>query len=169
MTGGQIPTDFFDPNRGFNDTVQPLATLISENQQPDDLDAAYEVGDINRINNITTRVVGTSEQQWYIKKKLYGIVSHLTFSGGSFVKQILPITNNFAAIYKSPSFASAVLGDLFVQVTPLASMFSFDDMLQLSDLFSQKSYEGLSIPSGYSSSGGLETIIEIKYANSFGS
>ena len=41
------------------------------------------------------------------------------------------------------------------------SMFSFDDMLQLSDLFSQKSYEGLSIPSGYSSSGGLETIIEI--------
>lgn len=41
------------------------------------------------------------------------------------------------------------------------SMFSFDDMLQLSDLFSQKSCEGLSIPSGYSSSGGLETIIEI--------
>lgn len=126
LTGGQIPTDFFDQNRGFNDTVQPLATLISENQQPDNLDAAYEVGDINRINNITTRVVGTSEQQWYIKKKLYGIVSHLTFSNGSFVKQVLPITNNFSAIYKSPSFASAVLGDLFVQVTPLASMFSFD-------------------------------------------
>jgi len=41
------------------------------------------------------------------------------------------------------------------------SMFSFDDMLKHSDLFSQKSSEGLSVPCGYSTSGGLETIIEI--------
>ena len=41
------------------------------------------------------------------------------------------------------------------------SMFSFDDMLKHSDLFGQKSSEGLSVPCGYSTSGGLETIIEI--------
>ena len=41
------------------------------------------------------------------------------------------------------------------------SMFSFDDLLQHSDLFSHKSSEGLSFPCGYSTSGGFETIIEI--------
>lgn len=41
------------------------------------------------------------------------------------------------------------------------SMFSFDDMLHKSDLFSHKSSDGLSIPCGYSTSGGFETIIEI--------
>ena len=41
------------------------------------------------------------------------------------------------------------------------SMFSFDDMLPHSELFSHKSSDGLSVPSGYSTSGGLETIIEI--------
>lgn len=125
LTGGQIPNDYFDVNKGFNDTVQPLSVLKSEDQNINDLDAAYEVGSLDKINQIEARVVGTSEQQWYIKKKLYGVVSHLTFSDGSFTKQLLPITNNFAAIYNSPSFASSVFADAFVQVTPFASMFSF--------------------------------------------
>ncbi len=125
LTGGQIPNDYFDVNKGFNDIVQPLSVLKSEDQSINDLDAAYEVGSLDKINQIETRVVGTSEQQWYIKKKLYGVVSHLTFADGIFTKQLLPITNNFAAIYNSPSFASSVFADSFVQATPLASMFSF--------------------------------------------
>lgn len=126
LTGGQIPNDYFDVNRGFNDTVQPLSVLKSKDQDINSLDAAYEVGSIDRINQIDAKVVGTSEQQWYIRKKLYGIVSHLTFNNGNFTKQLLPITNNFAAIYNSPSFASSTFADSFVQVTPFASMFSFD-------------------------------------------
>lgn len=127
LTGGQIPNDYFDANRGFNNTVQPLSVLKSSDQDLNDLDAAYEIGSVDKINQIDAKVVGTSEQQWYITKKLYGIVSHLTFSNGSFTKQLLPITNNFAAIYNSPSFASSVFADSFVQAVPIASMFSFND------------------------------------------
>ena len=130
LTGGQIPNDYFDVNKGFNSTVQPLSVLKSSDQDLNNLDAAYEVISINRINNITSRVVGTGEQQWYIAKKLYGIVSHLTFNNGSFTKQLLPITNNFAAVYNSPSFASSVFADSFVQAIRLASIFSFDGAAQ---------------------------------------
>lgn len=126
LTGGQIPNDYFDVNKGFNSTVQPLSVLKSEDQDLNDLDAAYEVGSVDKINQIEAKVVGTSEQQWYIAKKLYGIVSHLTFSDGNFIKQLLPITNNFAATYKSPSFSSSVFADSFVQATPFASIFTFD-------------------------------------------
>ena len=130
LTGGQIPNDYFDVNKGFNSTVQPLNVLKSSDQDLNNLDAAYEVILINRINNITSRVVGTGEQQWYIAKKLYGIVSHLTFNNGSFTKQLLPITNNFAAVYNSPSFASSVFADSFVQAIRLASIFSFEGAAQ---------------------------------------
>ena len=130
LTGGQIPNDYFDVNKGFNSTVQPLSVLKSSDQDLNDLDAAYEVILINRINSITSRVVGTGEQQWYIAKKLYGIVSHLTFNNGNFTKQLLPITNNFAAVYNSPSFASSVFADSFVQAIRLASIFSFDGAAQ---------------------------------------
>ena len=126
LTGGQIPNDYFDTDRGFNDTVQPLSVLMSDDQDANNLDAAYEVGSVDKINNIDAKVVGTSEQQWYIKNRLYGIVSHLTFSNGNFTKQLIPVTNNFAAIYNSPSFASSVFADSFVQLSPFASMFIFE-------------------------------------------
>ena len=130
LTGGQIPNDYFDVNKGFNDIVKPLSVLKSDAQGINNLDAAYEAGSINVINQIDAKVVGTGEQQWYITKKLYGIVSHLTFNNGNFTKQLLPITNNFAAIYNSPSFSSSVFADAFVQVAPLSSLFTFDWALQ---------------------------------------
>lgn len=126
LTGGQIPSDYFDVDKGFNDTLLPLSVLKSEAQDINNLDAAYEVGTLDKINHIDTKVVGTGEQQWYIRKKLYGIVSHLTFDNGTFTKQILPITNNYAAIYNSPSFASSVFADSFVQPAAFASLFTFD-------------------------------------------
>ena len=130
LTGGQIPSDYFDVNKGFNDIVKPLSVLKSDAQDINNLDAAYEAGSINVINQIDAKVVGTGEQQWYITKKLYGVVSHLTFSNGSFTKQLLPITNNFAAIYNSPSFSSSVFADAFVQVATLSSLFTFDSTFQ---------------------------------------
>lgn len=130
LTGGQIPNDYFDVNKGFNNVVKPLSVLKSDAQDINNLDAAYEAGSINVINQIDAKVVGTGEQQWYITKKLYGIVSHLTFNNGNFTKQLLPITNNYAAIYSSPSFSSSVFADAFVQATPLSSLFTFDSMLQ---------------------------------------
>lgn len=129
LTGGQIPNDYFDDNKGFNGVVKPLSVLKSGDQDINNLDAAYEAGSVNVINQIYAKVVGTGEQQWYITKRLYGIVSHLTFNNGSFTKQLLPITNNYAAIYNSPSFSSSVFADAFVQVAPLSSIFTFDSWM----------------------------------------
>lgn len=130
LTGGQIPNDYFDVNKGFNNVVKPLSVLKSNTQDINNLDAAYEVGSVNVINQIDAKVVGTGEQQWYITRKLYGIVSHLTFNSGNFTKQLLPITNNYAAIYNSPSFSSSVFADAFVQVTALSSLFKFDSFIE---------------------------------------
>lgn len=130
LTGGQIPNDYFDVNKGFNDVVKPLSVLKSNTQDINNLDATYEAGSVNVINQIDAKVVGTGEQQWYITRKLYGIVSHLTFNNGNFTKQLLPITNNFAAIYNSPSFSSSVFADAFVQVTALSSLFKFDSFIE---------------------------------------
>lgn len=128
LTGGQIPDDYFDTTKGFNSTVQPLAALQSLTERDlNDLDAAYEVGSKDKINQIDPKVVGTSEQQWYIQLKLYGIVSHLKYAGdGTFTKQILPMTNNYTASYKSPSFCSAAVGDTILQASPLTSMLTFE-------------------------------------------
>lgn len=131
LTGGQVPSDFFDETKGFNTKVQPLTVLIKtgENLDENDLDAAYEVGDVTKVNNIETRVVGTSEQQWYIAQHVHGVVSHLTFDNTAkkFEKQLLPITNNYAAVYKSPSFASAILGDCMVAAQAFSTMFQLTD------------------------------------------
>ena len=131
LTGGQVPSDFFDETKGFNTKVQPLTVLIKTGKDLDEnnLDAAYEVGDLSKLNNIEPRVVGTSKQQWYIAQRVYGIVSHLTFNSTTkkFEKQLLPITNNYTAIYKSPSFASAILGDAMVAAQAFRTIFKFKD------------------------------------------
>ena len=128
LTGGQIPNDYFDVNKGFNSKVEPLTVLQStEPADLNDLDKAYEVNDLSKLNNLTPRVVGTTEQQWYIQLRLFGIVSHLTFNGTNFEKQLLPITNNYTSIYRSPSFGSSVLGDSLVQATALSTMFKFGE------------------------------------------
>lgn len=128
LTGGQIPDDYFDTTKGFNSTVQPLSVLqpLAE-RDLNNLDAAYEIGDKDKINQINAKVVGTSEQQWYIQLRLYGIVSHLKYSGnGTFTKQILPMTNNYTASYKSPSFSSAVIGDTMLQASAFESLLAFE-------------------------------------------
>lgn len=130
LTGGMIPNDYMDEQRGFNDAVCPLSDLNPiETKDLNNIDAAYEVGDVNRINDIKAIVVGSSKRQWYIRKKLYGIVSHMLYAGdGNFSKQLLPITNNYTAVYKSPSFATSIFGDCMVQGTFFASLFHFEGL-----------------------------------------
>lgn len=130
LTGGMIPNDYMDEQCGFNDAVCPLSDLNPiETKDLNNIDAAYEVGDISRINEIKTIVVGTSKHQWYIRKKLYGVVSHMLYAGdGNFSKQLLPITNNYTAVYKSPSFATSIFGDCMVQGTDFATLFHFEGL-----------------------------------------
>lgn len=112
LTGGQIPNGWFDVDKGFNSTVQPLTVLNRPPSDPSNADADYKVSNVSEINQITRKCVGTPEQQWYIEKECIGIVSHLKFDNGNFTKEVLPITNNFDACYKSPSFTNWAFADL---------------------------------------------------------
>ena len=131
LTGGMLPNDYMDADRGFNDAVQPLSVLGNHDRDLNNIDAMNEVGSLGSINDIKPRVVGTTEQQWYIQLKLYGIVSHLVYTkDGVFEKKIIPMTNNYISMYKSPSFSSSVLGDAGVQATTFESLFKFPEAIQ---------------------------------------
>jgi hypothetical protein len=126
LTGGMLPNDYCDTAIGFNGTVQPLSALDRADRNINDLDKAYEISNPDDFSKVKTMIAGTAEQQWYIQQRLYGIVSHMTFDGaGGFVKQIIPMTNNYAAKYKSPSWSTTVMGDMCIQVQPFATMVKF--------------------------------------------
>ena len=127
LTGGQIPDVYVDVTKGFNGAVLPIESLdFVQTKDLNNLDAAYE-SSIESINDIKSKVVGIAEQQWYIQSKLHGVVSHLKYAGGQYKKELIPITNNFSAAFMSPSWASSLIGDNMVQVTPFSSLIKFPD------------------------------------------
>lgn len=114
LTGGQIPLEFFDVSLGFNTKVLPLSSLSKTRATDENADAPYIIkkNEEYKINEVEQRVVGTAEKQWYICKKITGVVSHLTFDvAQGFSVNVLPITSTFDAVYKSPSFRSEILYD----------------------------------------------------------
>ena len=134
LTGGQIPAAFFDKERGFNTIVHPLEELTKIPNVPniDDIDAAYIInnGQETRIKETPNpyKVFGTAEKQWYIDKEVRNIVSHLTYDVNSddFTVQVLPITNVYEALYKSPSFKTELLFDNTICKKPLAALFNVE-------------------------------------------
>lgn len=123
LTGGEIPDEFFDVNRGFNSTVNDFSILPKPRNYLD-ADDAYKINDASVINTVNYGVVGDADRQWYIKKQIYGIVSHIKYSSnGNFSKEILPITNKYDAIYSSPSFKFEGFGDTLPQAYLLGRMF----------------------------------------------
>ena len=129
LTGGMLPDKYMSETVGFNDTVQPLNVLKPiATVDLNDLDKAYNITNIEDINKIEDKVVGVAERQWYISQKLFGIVSHLTFNSdtGTFTKQCIPMTNNYTAVYKSPSFGSFILADTFIQATMFSTIVQFE-------------------------------------------
>lgn len=128
LTGGMIPKNYFNEARGFNNVVHPLSDLLDKDLNIDDIDNEFIIKDGNEslINKIDDIVVGTAERQWYIRKELKDIVSHLRYMGNdSFIVECLPITNNYDAVYKSPSFYVNALGDLMIQAHSFKSLFDF--------------------------------------------
>lgn len=94
LTGGEIPALCFNVNDGgFNDIVHPLSVLESTA-------ASTDYSDVTATRDI---VVGDDTQQWYLYSKLDGIVSHLTYTNGTFTPEILPITNMYTGLYASGS------------------------------------------------------------------
>lgn len=140
LTGGMLPIDYFKCESvldcGFTGTVLPLKELDkSINNQDKDVDKVFEVNSPYDISDVEPRIYGTAEQQWYIQKRLHGIVSHLLYvdkpdvDGAarqrSFVPEVVPVTNNYEAAYASPSFYSSIIGDCMVQVSAFADLFKF--------------------------------------------
>jgi len=114
LTGGMIPAEYFDSTYGFTGTVKHLKTLEAEDK--DDATLA-------EFNAFETRIVGDENQQWYICKQLTGIVSHLKYTNGSFAVNTLPLSNNYAQVYKSPSFIKYMAYDFLLQTKTLLSLF----------------------------------------------
>jgi len=116
LTGGEIPSIYFDSLVGFNATVQPLSHLVDSN-------IIKEVKSIDELYALNECIVGTAEQQWYITNTLNGIVSHLEYlSDGEYSIKELPITNKYTCVYRSPSFNSSNIGDIGVLPFPIAKM-----------------------------------------------
>lgn len=114
LTGGEIPTAFFNAQTGFIGTVQPLSILSDTNKN---------ITNINDIYNITDKVVGNDSQQWYITKNIKSIVSHLTYGGnGNFVINELPINNNYAVEYASGSYVSGAESNNYIKNTAFADI-----------------------------------------------
>lgn len=126
LTGGMIPADYFDVTKGFNSKVQDFKALNTYSDLDyNNLDVASEVTDRDRISTVDEKIVGTSGQQWYIKKELRNIVSHLLYKNGTFEVKTIPISNNYDAIYESKSFCSQILGDNFLCTNPLSDLLPF--------------------------------------------
>lgn len=127
LTGGQIPNQYFDVNSGFNGTVQPITVLLNESDVDDNIDEPYVVNDISDVMNLDPKVVGNAKQQWYICNTLHGIVSHLKYTSNGYVTNVLPLSNNYVASYKSPSFGSSLIGDISTRAVTFSSLFNISD------------------------------------------
>ena len=107
LTGGEIPSYCFDDNTGFSSAVSPINTLK---------DTSIDGASLAEIRSCTPRIVGTEEQQWYIRSSVPSIVSHLVMAGTGHVRQELKLNNNYVADYASPSYNSFVIGEYIPSV-----------------------------------------------------
>ena len=105
LTGGEIPSAYFDAASGFSGTVLPIDEIEQDDVEYVDSMSAFTALDAEG------KVIGDESQQWYITKSLYGIVSHLTWNGDSWDAVSLPITNNYSCCYGSPSYGKRLLSD----------------------------------------------------------
>lgn len=117
LTGGEIPTKYFDPYIGFIGRIEPLDALKQEGDN-------FNIKSIDTLWDTTARIVGTAEQQWYIDKDITSIVSHLKYIGsGQFEAVELKLNNNYSVNYDSASYASSVLSDTLPNAEPVEKAF----------------------------------------------
>lgn len=114
LTGGEIPSYCFNAGLGFSSAVQPMSVLDNTSR---------DVSDRGSMLDCSERIVGTEEQQWYIRGNVPYIVSHLVMSGRSHVSVDIPLNNNYSAEYQSGSFRSFVFGGFRLSNMPLLSFF----------------------------------------------
>lgn len=102
LTGGEIPSIYFNESKGFIGAVKSLDALSDRSKQ---------IAKLNELNLDRDFVVGTDAQQWYISANISDIVSHLTYKEGNFIIEKLPLNNNYSYKYDSASYTASVFSD----------------------------------------------------------
>ena len=110
-TGGLLPKKYF--NTAI--TVQPIDALEAEND--------IDITNIKDFNKFNERIVGDENQQWYISEKLEGIVIAVDLTKLS-NQIIVPITNKYAQVYSSPSYAKYTVHAFGLQIKQLIDLFT---------------------------------------------
>lgn len=130
ITGGMTPDAYCDISIGFTSKVDSLETLNLDKDtiNTDNIDSKFFVKKYEDVSEVKSSIVGTAEKQWYISKHLSGIVAGMRYIGGDklFEKVVVPITNNYSAIYDTPSVCLGSYGDLMVSARAFKSMFNFE-------------------------------------------
>ena len=128
LTGGEIPTRFFDDTKGFNSTVYSLDNLSQ--------DTITEVTEHNSFTKISAayrnKVFGTDTTQYYVADSVDSIVSHLIWNNNTWRKVVLTISSNYDSVYYSGSFARSIRTDYEMQTRNIIEMIPNDlkNMLQ---------------------------------------
>ena len=109
LTGGEIPSKYFDTTVGFNSIVYSIDELtLSENTVAEKDSVADFLGIPTDFKN---KIYGTDAYQYYITDSISAIVSHLKWSNDSWQAIELPITNNVDQCYYSDSFGKSIKTD----------------------------------------------------------
>ena len=110
-TGGMLPAKYFN-GHGFSSEVLNISELEAEEGKT--------LKDLNGFNIFNERVVGDENQQWYIAEELSEVVMAVDLVKGNIIK--LPLTNKYAQIYSSPSYAKYTVHALGIQIKQLMDM-----------------------------------------------
>ena len=110
-TGGMLPAKYFN-GHGFSSEVLNISELEAEEGKT--------LKDLNGFNIFNERVVGDENQQWYIAEELSEIIMAVDLVKGNTIK--LPLTNKYAQIYSSPSYAKYTVHALGIQIKQLMDM-----------------------------------------------
>ncbi len=125
LTGGEIPTKFFDVDKGFSAAVMPVDSLTTDIRSTFDEPDAHNIKSLKELWTVTDKVVGTEAQQWYISKEITSIVSHIVYSSENhrFVVEELPLNNNYDVDYESASYAESYLSNYGLEIKSLTKFF----------------------------------------------
>lgn len=110
-TGGMLPAKYFN-GHGFSGEVLNISELEAEEGKT--------LKDLNGFNIFNERVVGDENQQWYIAEELSEVIMAVDLVKGNTIK--LPLTNKYAQIYSSPSYAKYTVHALGIQIKQLMDM-----------------------------------------------
>ena len=109
LTGGEIPSKYFDATIGFNSIVYSIDELTLSENNVSEKDSVADFLGIPA--DFKDKIYGTDAYQYYITDSISSIVSHLKWADGHWQAVELPITSNVDQCYYSDSFGKSIKTD----------------------------------------------------------